>query len=147
MDVTEVCDAIGEALKVIPGLKVYRRGYRGSLVTPFVQIFPPEEVNYDLAFGQQRASFTEATFLLLFGVHLAKVDGQDLMEQFLSSEGERSIYLALTADRTLGGAVSAIHSLGGVTRSYPSPDSPGEWLTCIDFQFTVIVGPRTAQTS
>ncbi len=120
-DELTVVDAINTALRRIPGLKTYRLP-SASMETPCA--IPMLAPKANQSFGHKVGSPMPCSILVLCNVG-DLTSGPELLFEYTSFLGARSIKLALEADTTLGGVVSDLRYIGPDTRSYERFDGDG----------------------
>jgi hypothetical protein len=120
-DELTVVDAINARLATIPGLKTYRLP-AANMETPCA--IPMLAPMANQSFGHKVGSPMECNILVLCNVG-DLTSGPELLFEFTSFLGARSIKLALEADDTLGGVVSDVHYIGPDSRSYERFDGDG----------------------
>lgn len=120
-DELTVVTAICSALHSITGLKTFKLP-SGSLVTPCA--IPMMEPEWNAGFGGTVKSPIQCDILVMCGAGDLKT-GPLLLFEYTSAIGDRSIKLALEADRTLGGVVNDLRVIGPVGRTYTRFDGDG----------------------
>jgi len=109
--VGDIREALAEALRVIPGMQM--SGWQLSNPTPPFAMIQRGPVDFDRAFppsGGVASGGTHWTMRVQVCVAIASdIGAQRLLDEFLATEGDRSIKQALETDTTLGGLVQSVH--------------------------------------
>jgi hypothetical protein len=129
--VSEITEALKNALTVVPGLRVY--DYLPDQINPPVAYVGIETIDYHGAFsgGNPVHSYTVTVII----GRTSDRTTQRSIDDFLSYDSDRSIRAAIEADRTLDGIVqTCIVTRGGNLASVNAGDV--QYVT-IDFSVTV----------
>ena len=102
MDLTAIRTGLKDTLSTISGLNV--TDLCDNPLPPCVMVYPEAPFQIDLAFehGLQMPRF----IVMVLVPYIDTPDAQEQMDTFLGTTGDNSIIAAISADQTLGGAVS-----------------------------------------
>ena len=131
--VTEISDALKNALTVIPGLRVY--DYLPDQINPPVGYVGIQSVNYLGAFRGGNPVHTY-TITIVVG-RVSERASQRALDDFLAYDGDRSVRAALEADPTLQGFIQTLVVVDGGNLS---PLTMGD-VTYVSIDFSVTVYP------
>lgn len=131
--VTEISDALKNALTVIPGLRVY--DYLPDQINPPVGYVGIQSVNYHGAFRGGNPVHTY-TITIVVG-RVSERASQRALDDFLAYDGDRSVRAALEADPTLQGFIQTLVVVDGGNLS---PLTMGD-VTYVSIDFSVTVYP------
>lgn len=102
--VTEVSDAIKTALSKIAGLRTH--SYQPEQINPPFAYPELTQINYHRAMGLGDVEM-QWTINVVVGRYTDR-SANDLLDQFVSPTGDKSVRAALESDRTLGGVVQTM---------------------------------------
>jgi hypothetical protein len=131
--VSEISDALKNALTVIPGLRVY--DYLPDQVNPPLGYVGIQQVNYHGAFRGGNPVHTY-TITIVVG-RVSERASQRALDEFLAYDGDRSVRAALEADQTLQGFVQTLVVTDGGNLA---PLTMGD-VTYVSIDFSVTVYP------
>jgi hypothetical protein len=131
--VTEISDALKNALTTIRGMRVY--DYLPDQINPPVGYVGIQSVNYHGAFAGGNPVHTY-TINVVVG-RVSDRSSQRALDEFLAYDGARSIRAALEADQTLDGVVQTLICTDGGNLA---PLTIGD-VTYVSIDFSVIVYP------
>lgn len=131
--VTEISDALKNALTVIPGLRVY--DYLPDQINPPVGYVGIQSVNYHGAFRGGNPVHTY-TITIVVG-RVSERASQRALDDFLAYDGDRSVRAALEADPTLQGFIQTLVVVDGGNLA---PLTMGD-VTYVSIDFSVTVYP------
>lgn len=98
MNIADVADEIGTALKAIGGLRVFP--YNADKVTaPAAVVALPDEITYDATFG--RGSDTLTLDVYVFVARIDQRTGRDALAAYLDGSGSRSVKAAVDSSATV----------------------------------------------
>jgi hypothetical protein len=131
--VTEISDALKNALTTIRGMRVY--DYLPDQINPPVGYVGIQSVNYHGAFAGGNPVHTY-TINVVVG-RVSDRSSQRALDEFLAYDGARSIRAALEADQTLDGVVQTLICTDGGNLA---PLTIGD-VTYVSIDFSVTVYP------
>lgn len=108
-DIAALRDGAANTLSTISGLNTY--AYVPGSPTPDAAVVGPVDVSYEDTFEREANEYTFSVWVVV--AHTSDRDAQRRIDDYLSLTGPKSVYAAINADRTLGGAVSDCHVLSG----------------------------------
>lgn len=114
MKITEVREALNDALDSIGGVVVYKTAMTNPTQFPCMMVGPaPESMDYRVAKDTDRAVFNVWLFI---GYNDQRA--QEVLEAVMSTDGTDSLLATLYADRSLGGVVSNLRLLSSTSGTY-----------------------------
>jgi hypothetical protein len=131
--VSEISEALKNALTTVPGLRVY--DYLPDQVNPPLGYVGIQSVNYHGAFRGGNPVHTYTITIVIGRVN--ERTSQRALDDFLSYDGDRSIRAALEADPTLDGYVQTLIVTDGGNLA---PLTMGD-VTYVSIDFSVTVYP------
>lgn len=131
--VSEISDALKNALTVIPGLRVY--DYLPDQVNPPLGYVGIQQVNYHGAFRGGNPVHTY-TITIVVG-RVSERASQRALDEFLAYDGDRSVRAAIESDPTLDGVIQTLVVTDGGNLA---PLTMGD-VTYVSIDFSVTVYP------
>lgn len=131
--VSEISDALKNALTVIPGLRVY--DYLPDQINPPLGYVGIQQVNYHGAFRGGNPVHTY-TITIVVG-RVSERASQRALDEFLAYDGDRSVRAAIESDPTLDGVIQTLVVTDGGNLA---PLTMGD-VTYVSIDFSVTVYP------
>lgn len=131
--VSEISDALKNALTVIPGLRVY--DYLPDQINPPLGYVGIQQVNYHGAFRGGNPVHTY-TITIVVG-RVSERASQRALDEFLAYDGDRSVRAAIESDSTLDGVIQTLVVTDGGNLA---PLTMGD-VTYVSIDFSVTVYP------
>ena len=131
--VSEITEALKNALTVVPGLRVY--DYLPDQINPPLGYVGIQQVNYHGAFRGGNPVHTY-TITIVVG-RVSERASQRALDEFLAYDGDRSVRAAIESDPTLDGVIQTLVVTDGGNLA---PLTMGD-VTYVSIDFSVTVYP------